>query len=217
MGVNVHTKLPADVRLNDAADVIGILAGLPINEESGYLLVDGVRINSVDGGKREGKYFGGMPGMAEMHFEGDMVDDEDLHFGLWHFEGSGGTRFFGPRSTPFWIAICRRLVDFFGGELVYYDISGSLCDYRKIPRFSNDVEDEYGGSDLFLRMAERKRNLKPITLEELADAESEVIEKKPIVPAPPPAFERERMNGGLTASAASFIDVLNTGVLSPNG
>jgi len=201
MGVNVHTKLPADVRLKDAADVIGILAGLPLINDASYRRVEGVRI--------EGKSKGGMPHLAEMHFEGKMVDGESVHFGLWHFEGPGGTRSFNPTSTPFWIAVCRRLVDFFGGELVYFDISGSLCDYRKLPRFSNDVEDRYGGHDLFLRMEERKRNLKPITLEELADAESEVIEKTPQVPAPPPAFEIERMHGGPTAAAASFIDVLN--------
>tara|TARA_Y100000310_G_scaffold343303_1_gene450278 strand:- start:449 stop:1126 length:678 start_codon:yes stop_codon:yes gene_type:complete len=203
MGVNVHTKLPADVRLEDAADVIGILAGLPIINDASYLRVDGVKVQGAANGTA-------MPQIAEMYFRGAMVDGEIDHFGLWHFEGPGGTRSFNPASTPFWIAICRRLVDFFGGELVYYDISDSLCDYRKIPRFSNDVEDHYGGDDLFFRMQERKRNLKPITLEELADAEDNVIEKNPIIPAPIPAFEIERMNGGLTPSAASHINALST-------
>ena len=55
------------------------------------------------------------------------------------------------------------------GELIYNDCSDSLCDYRRTPRYNNNTEGFRSdfGDDLFLSMRERKRNLTPLTLEDL--------------------------------------------------
>jgi len=173
MGVNVDCKLPADVQVRDAADVMGILAGLPMetkfvdrktfgkvySQANSYERMPGVTVKGlVDS-----------PTMADITLTGDMIDGEQTHFYYWHFEGPGGTRSFGPKSTAFWIAMCKGLVDFFGGELVYNDCSDSLCDYKKAPRYSNDNEGGRfdSGDDLYDSMQERKHNLKPLTLDDL--------------------------------------------------
>jgi len=168
MGVNVQCTLPADVTVKDASEVMGLLAGLPIKEEY---------IEGRNGS--EGWYYVTVPGvkientrsltMVDIVLQGDLIDGESNHYYYWHFEGHNGTRSFGPKSTAFWIAVCTRLVDFFGGELVYNDCSSSLCDYRKAPRYNNSHEGFMydHGDDLYHSMNERKRNIKPLTLDDL--------------------------------------------------
>jgi len=193
MGVNVKCTLPADVQVRDAAEVMGILAGLPMetkfvdretfgkaySQTNSYERMPGVAVKGLVNS----------PTMADIILTGDMIDGEQIHFYYWHFEGQGGTRSFGPKSTAFWIAICKGLVDFFGGELVYNDCSDSLCDYKKSPRYSNDNEGGRfdSGDDLYDSMQERKHNLKPLTLDDLkavhkyaAYQTPEIFEKKEI-------------------------------------
>jgi len=173
MGVNVICTLPADVQVQDASDVMGILAGLPMETK----FVDGEKFGQT---YSQTNSYARMPGVtvkglvdsptiADIIMTGDMIDGEQIHCYYWHFEGSGGTRSFGPKSTAFWIAICKGLVDFFGGELVYNDCSDSICDYKKAPRYSNDNEAGRfdNGDDLYESMQERKHNLKPLTLDDL--------------------------------------------------
>ena len=172
MGVNVDCKLPADVQVRDAADVMGILAGLPMETK----FVDGKKFGTTYSQHNSYERMPGVeikptsiPAMVDISLTGDMVDGEKQHFYYWHFEGQGGTRSFGPKSTAFWIAVCIGLVDFFGGELVYNDCSGSICDYRKASRHSNDNEGGRFdmGDDLYESMQDRKHNLKPLTLDDL--------------------------------------------------
>ena len=168
MGVNVQCTLPGDVRVGDASEVMGILAGLPLKEEHFkgrhgsegwyYLTVPGVKIVGTS-----------IPTMVDIILTGDLIDGQPNHYYSWHFEGHDGTRSFGPKSTAFCIAVCKGLVDFFGGELIYNDCSDSLCDYRRTPRYNNNTEGfrRDAGDDLFRSMQERKRNLTPLTLEDL--------------------------------------------------
>ena len=168
MGVNVRCTLPADVKVRDASEVMGILAGLPIEEKyidgrgGGWyhVTVPGVEVNSTSSIT-----------MVDIFLKGNLIDGEPNHYYYWHFEGHNGTRSFGPKSTAFWIAVCKGLVDFFGGELIYNDCSSSLCDYRKASRYSNDTEGFMydHGDDLYHSMNERKRNLKPLTLDDLKE------------------------------------------------
>tara|TARA_B100000949_G_C14214101_1_gene421556 strand:- start:557 stop:1132 length:576 start_codon:yes stop_codon:yes gene_type:complete len=168
MGVNVTCTLPADVKVKDASEVMGILAGLPIKEEY---------IEGRNG--QEGWYYVTVPGvevtrtsslaMVDILIKGDLIDGQSNHYYYWHFEGHNGTRSFGPKSTAFWIAVCKGLVDFFGGQLIYNDCSSSLCDYRKASRYSNSTDGFMydHGDDLYYSMNQRKRNLKPLTLADL--------------------------------------------------
>tara|TARA_R110000824_G_scaffold52052_11_gene144737 strand:+ start:2135 stop:2749 length:615 start_codon:yes stop_codon:yes gene_type:complete len=180
MGVNVQCILPADVKVKDASEVMGILAGLPIKEE--YI-----------GGRngKEGWYHVTVPGvevkntgsisMVDILLKGDLIDGEPNHYYYWHFEGQGGTRYFGPKSTAFWIAVCKGLVDFFGGELIYNDCSSSVCDYSRISRHSNSTDGFRfdHGDDLYHFMNERKRNLKPLTLDDLKEVHEHAAYQTP--------------------------------------
>ena len=161
MGVNVICTLPADVQVRYAADVIGVLAGLPTEEDHscGFLSV------SVPGVTVEAS---SSPSLAQIMLEGQLIDGEEAHMGYWHFEGSGGRRTFNPTSTPFWIALCSKLVDFFGGELVYADCSDSLCDYRVTQRFTCDMDDDA----IFEASQERLRTLEPLTSDAIEACEN---------------------------------------------
>ena len=184
MGVNVHCKLPGDVRVDDAADVIGILAGLPIvdhhtirdqlgfaihvpeatEETETYSTVAGVKINGCSQG---------FP-MVDITLDGNMVDDTQAHHWYWHFEGDNGTRFFNPPTTGFWIAVCRGLVDFFGGEMIYADCGDSLCDYRQQAIHSNETDNDM----VYEQMQYRKRHLTPLTKSDLEHAEQFLATKQ---------------------------------------
>ena len=161
MGVNVICTLPADVQVSYAAKVIGVLAGLPTEEDhrGGYMSI------SVPGVTVEAS---SSPTLAKIMLEGPMIDGEEAHMGYWHFEGSGGRRTFDPKSTAFWIALCRKLVDFFGGELVYADCDASLCDYRVTQRFAYDMDDDA----IFDTLQERLRTLEPLTSDAIEACEN---------------------------------------------
>ena len=181
MSVNVICELPADVRVSDASEVIGILAGLPIVEKhhlrsNGPLGIPTLVVEptedtdtylTVPGVKVVGNH--AIPEMADITLNGDLVDGEKEHLCYWHFESDNGTsRSIRPKSTAFWISICKGLVDFFGGELIYADCSSSSCDYKRDALYSNNTEDD----TVYEEMETRKRNIKPLTLEDLKEVHS---------------------------------------------
>ena len=199
MGVNVQCSLPANVGISDASEVIGILAGLPVETifVSGGKYKEDWSYDTVPGVTIKGNVTS--PTMADISIKGDLIDGEKLHYYYWHFEGSNGSRSFSPKSTPFWIAICKGLVEFFGGELVYNDCSDSICDYRKVSRYSNDSEgfrfDD--GEDLYTNMQERKRRIKPLTLDDLRAVREHASYQTPEV------FEEEKNNSEFYALLGS--------------
>lgn len=118
MGVDTRIYLPGVVSIEDASNVVGIAAGLHAfrldldHHGTWGVRVIGVTVTGIP-------Y---LPRCAEIHLVGPMVDGSTKHFVLWHWEGGHGTdRLLMPRSTPFWQAIGRTLVEFFGGTL-------DLCD-----------------------------------------------------------------------------------------
>lgn len=183
MGVDVICRLPADVHVKDASEVIGILAGLPLKENhfEGKNGREGWCSQTVPGVVVKGNP--NSPTLGDIFIKGDLIDGETSHYSFWNFEGYEGTRSFSPKSTPFWIAICKGLVDFFGGELIYNDCSTSLCDYRKSSRYSNSIEGYRfdHGDDLYESMLERKRTLKPLTLDNLKEAQQHASYQTPEV------------------------------------
>ena len=157
MGVDCKVQLPGDVRVCDAAEVIGILAGLPTRwsklGERCFLAVTGASAVST-----------GVPGMAEIKLEGGLVDGESSHSAYWHFE-THPYRTIMPRSTPFSIAVARGLVDFFGGEVDYDDSDDTPCNYsRQSPRPSNCPEDGKPWEDF----QKAKASVPPLTRDKLA-------------------------------------------------
>lgn len=162
MGVNCNCVVPYRARIKDVAEVIGILAGLrpeesPIAGSSSFFMrVPGV---SVETPVKE------MPEMAHIVLKAQpgerLIDGETEHFTSYHFESDSGDGFLMlPRSTPFWIAVMRGVVKFFGGYL-FYDDCGDMeePDFMALEKTdihaTNDAE-----WDAFQR---RKFNLKPLT------------------------------------------------------
>jgi len=138
MGVDCNIHLPANVRVRDVADIIGILAGKKTTVKTmngGGLSVDveGVKVEPTS-----------IPEMVQITVKGPFSkdaqaargDNEGL-FCYYHFESEDkyvGWRDLNPRSTPFWCAVARSLVDFFGGEVDYNDCDTTRVDYRRSPR-----------------------------------------------------------------------------------
>lgn len=132
MGVDCKITLPNSARLRDIANALGILAGLPVKlrnipgSDGVFIDVEGVKTNPST-----------IPECAEIDLKGAMVDGFSHHHVLYHFEweGRGGgdirtgqTRGIMPRSTPFWIAVAKKLVMHFGGDVDYSDCDSSECD-----------------------------------------------------------------------------------------
>lgn len=158
MGVNCRLHLPGNVRIRDVANVIGVLSGLPVRRrESGGVDVDGVEVRDT-----------GEPSMAQIKLYGRMVDGEVSHETFYHFEGHGTSKLMTPKSRPYWIAVCGRLVMFFGGRLDYQDCDDSECDYEV--RAKSDAKNQPGDDPQWSDLQDRIASLTPLTLEEIEKA-----------------------------------------------
>lgn len=162
MGVDIILSLPSDVRVRDVMDVIGILAGCVVEERQSmygaYKVVVGVKLKGCED----------IPCSDITIMSPETMGGTRAHSVLYHYEGQNGQRLLCPRSTAFWIATARRLVDFFGGSLIYQDSEGDKPDYQKRrPRKTNGPEDGKPWED-FQRA---KFSLKPLTEEELKAAD----------------------------------------------
>lgn len=119
MGINTFVKLPDNVRLEDVAKVIGIAVGYKPetiasrnNPAVSWTEVNGVEIKTTS-----------VPSMVNIVFGGRHCS--------YFFEHESGGRLVYTKSTSFWIAVSKRLVDFFGGEVDFNDCDESDVDYKK--------------------------------------------------------------------------------------
>jgi len=118
MGVDTRITLPGNVRVQEVADVIGILAGLEprkrrFDDKSFHVTVPGVKITPTHA-----------PYVVEIQLvpeNGALVDGEMYHSVLFFFEDKGTDKLMNPPSTAFWISIGRNIVNLFGGEIDYND------------------------------------------------------------------------------------------------
>ena len=166
MGVNSEVYLPSDVRVEDVADVLGILAGLKPQKkhfksyggDGFYVEVEGVEVKICEN----------VPSMVEIILSGDLVDGEQGHCVSYHFECKrGGERMLYPKSTPFWIAVSKKLCKFFGGCIDYHDCDAGGINARwKKPRKKNNPDDGKPWNDL----EKAKLALKPVSMKEIRDA-----------------------------------------------
>jgi len=172
MSVDTRIRLSPDVHIDDVAEVIGILAGLkpekvPFKDGTGfYARVPGVECQNTC-----------VVGMAHIVLTAPkgktLIDGEPYHFCSYHFEPSNSGRksdhfkLLFPRSTPFWIAMGRRLADFFGGTIDYSDCDSKSIDYRRgYPKLRNSPED---GRPYF-QFQEKILAVKPLTRADLQAA-----------------------------------------------
>lgn len=141
MSVNTHIYLPCDVRFDDVANVMGILAGLdarlvPFDAtkpwKGWYVKVDGVDWRQSH-----------TPRMCIIELESayEQADGQSSHEAFYHFENPDGSRCVSVGSTPFWIAVGRGLVKFFGGRMTYQDTTDKVDFRAKKPRACNSPED----------------------------------------------------------------------------
>jgi len=133
MGVDCKITLPNSARIRDIANAMGVLAGLPAKQvhipgSNGFHFdVQGVTTKPSS-----------MAECALIDLKGVIIDGEPHHHVLYHFEWEGRgngdfvrqqSRGMLPRSTPFWIAMAKRLVLHFGGEVDFNDCDSSECDF----------------------------------------------------------------------------------------
>jgi hypothetical protein len=183
MGVDCDICLPHTARIRDVADVLATLAGAP-----GHM-------RPLRGSGEPFEVFVSDATIKIKHYEGGNLDscldveiyappDMNLitgtrHIGaMWFFDFSvgssvGGLRYahhgrgFKGRSTGFWIAAARGLIDFFGGWTDFNDCDDIEIDYFKQPK--RDLAAHDGAPyDAFQK---RKGAVKPLTKADLAWAE----------------------------------------------
>ena len=109
------------------------------------------------------------PTMITVSFE-SPVRGGDSHTNIHLNQTDGrhaGQTFLGPVSNPFWGAIGKRLVEVFGGEIVYDDASAN-------PRTFKSPRKKFMGADDGKKWQKRQHALgavEPITVEEMREAE----------------------------------------------
>lgn len=168
MGVSCVLTLPAAARIEDVADVMAALAGFPMQKLYFH--------NDPKGGWSAGHKYPHpyltvkpcgdtfcLPACANITItapEGEeLADGERAHFVMYHFEGGAkGERLMLPPSTPFWIAVMRGVIDFFGGTLAYDDCDDKIS-YRKSAR--KDIHASDG--EQWYQLQKRKLAVNPIT------------------------------------------------------
>lgn len=161
MGVDAIVHLPVDVRVKDVALVLAALTGHKIEKytynehgHSGYWAeCEEVKIETTS-----------FPDMAEIILPHTNDLQSEGHFTSYHFESKDGTKTLYPRSTPYWLAVCKKLVIFFGGTMDYQDCDDGEVDFKaRKPRKSNSPENDKPWSDFHDAILA----LTPVTVEDV--------------------------------------------------
>jgi hypothetical protein len=143
MGVDCHIYLPMDVDESNLGDAVGIFGGLPkkfvMHERHVSCDVDGVQVKPTQFASMGEIVLSAPPGNR-------LVDGEMVHHCYFHW----GSRFqkklwimLSQRSTPFWIAVGKRLVDWFGGFLVYNDCGDESGENLYEGRRSHPTDEDF--------------------------------------------------------------------------
>ncbi len=168
MGVDCRISLPRNVRLQTVAEVIGKLIGLKAERtEQKFVRVPGISFISY-------------PNLIEcpiINFDGvagpafKWNHDDAKTTVMFHFEPDEGSgRILLPNSTAFWLAVGRKVVDFFGGFMFYQsDDNSATPDYFQIAK--SNAENMPSDGKPFWDLEQRIFDLPPITEEEFAAME----------------------------------------------
>jgi hypothetical protein len=157
------------VRVKDVATVLGAAAGLPVvkrqftgGRDGWAAEVEGVTVETTS-----------VPHMLHLDFKAPqgqtLVDGMAWHYCSFHYEyeRSDG-RLLMPRSNAFWVAIGKRLVDFFGGTVDYNDCDDVEVDYQR-PKKSRKLNAPTSGAE-WTAFQERLLAVKPLSAKELENA-----------------------------------------------
>jgi len=125
MGNSCVIKLPQNVRLDNVTDVLGRLAGLPVEKMD----LERTKLWSALVRGISTKTFDDAPTMVSIMFAGKYC--------TYHFEGDNCITILADAS-PFWMAAAHRLADFFGGSIDHNDCDDIDVDYW-IPAKSSDL------------------------------------------------------------------------------
>ena len=158
MGVDCRIILPGDVMVRDVANAIGIIAGIkPIKRELTAGGKDGSWDVDVPGVTVEGSKT--MPQCCIIFLRSDkgLVDGEMAHHVMFHFEYYSD-RLLMPRMTPFWVAVGKRLIEFFGGMLDKCDCDEVDADIVERQQYPNSPESDKPWQEF----QERLFNIKPL-------------------------------------------------------
>lgn len=152
MGVDCRIILPENVNVRNVANVLGRLAGLPVerhvhNPRTWWTVVNGVKVDTTS-----------VPEMV-------MIRWGDRHT-TYHFEYRPGGRLMLPRSTAFWIAAGNRLIEFFGGSIDWSDCDAVDVDREFLAKTRDENSPETG--DAWVAFQERLLALKPLHHDEIA-------------------------------------------------
>ena len=166
MGIDTEIRISKDARIDDVAEVIGILSGLTpewvTSSGASWVKVEGVKVEGIVN----------IPSCAEIYImalkeETALVDGTASHFVMFHFQPSECAlthNLMIPPSTAYWIAVGLKLCKFFGGSVRYNDCDSLRAErYFKRPRKDNAPSDGKPWKDFQKEMF----NLKPLTQKDL--------------------------------------------------
>jgi hypothetical protein len=130
MGSNCDVYLPPDVEPDKVARLAGILAGLKATQQDIGRGGDPTILTEVEGAGTKTCGISGMDAITLRAPDGlTLVDGETNHFASFHYCSRYNGRIYNklyPTSNVFWCALSKRLVQWFGGVLIYND-----CGYLK--------------------------------------------------------------------------------------
>ena len=170
MGIDCKIYLPANVAIDNVANVIGILAGAKSKKHYFQDDIKGGWSTEVEGVKITTS---GIPTCAYIEIQGlseasrKCRENNFIHV-LYHFETPTGERLLMPSSNNFWIAISKKLVDFFGGRVDFNDCDSVEINYKVEPK-----EDKFNNpqdGDEWYNLQNRLLELKPLTDDDFQSA-----------------------------------------------
>lgn len=172
MGVNCRIILPDNVQLGNVTNVIGVLCGLKPKKryfspsEGWATCVPGATYKPCDSLIAECAVII-IKAPLLPHIQ-EYRNAPPTPYVRYHFEPERGGRLLMPPSTNFWVAIGKRLVQFFGGYIDYNDCDDVEMNFsrRKKPRYINSPVD----GRAWYKFQNRLLKLKPLTRNELVTA-----------------------------------------------
>lgn len=141
MSVNAHITLSHDAWVIDVAQAIAVLSGIKpewrTKDKFTFLWVPGMTMSASSGWWA-----------AHIKINGQLVDGEAIHEVTLWFEDPEHplySRLLMPLSTPYWLAIGKRLIDFFGGVLIYQDHlpKESLHIPKRRPHYNHNDDEQF--------------------------------------------------------------------------
>ena len=186
MGVDCNCFLPSNVRIDDVAKVMCILMGKkPFKEHSSIHPKDDTWWAQVPKDSYSFKHTSS-PYYVEILIKvaGDALtargDAGDVVSASYFYEcedkRAGKFIQIHVRSTAFWIAVCKGLVDFFGGEVGFPDYTDKIH-YKKKPK--SIKQNHPSRNPDWGVFQERMMAIKPLTLDDFKKAYNHAAYKVP--------------------------------------